>query len=173
LIASDESYDAETGLLSPSGLEQAVESELARASRHEIPVSLVYMEVSAAAGVVADPAAVRRLAARVAEALLGAVRAEDRVARLATLRFAVLAAETGDSRALAGRLEQHVDRHLGALSGDTTLAVAAVDCQFDEMSREQLMVETERQLAATILRERDITFPPPAPPAPREIRHTG
>jgi hypothetical protein len=43
---------------------------------------------------------------------------------------------------------------LGRLRGTTgegmTIAVAAVDCQFDEMTRRQLIAHVERELAAAI-----------------------
>jgi GGDEF domain-containing protein len=135
-----------TGLLSAVGMERALDAELSRSARHEIPLSLVYLELSlprhdAQSGV--D----RHLLSRVAEALLGSVRAEDRVARVGELRFAVLAAEGEDGETLARRLREHVRRSLrGGAAGQASIAVAAVDCQFDEMTHEQLIAAVEREL---------------------------
>jgi GGDEF domain-containing protein len=146
VTAPQENYDATTGLLSTVGLERALDDELARAGRHEIPLSLVYLELSlpqhdAQGGV--D----RHFVCRVAEALLGSVRAEDRVARIGELRFAVLAVEGDDGETLVRRLREHVRRRLRGSAGQrAAIAVAAIDCQFDEMTREQLMAQVEREL---------------------------
>jgi GGDEF domain-containing protein len=163
MTAPEENYDPETGLLSAAGMDQALDAELSRAARHEIGLSLVYLEVSPVQRG-EEAAAGRRLLARVAEALLGSVRAEDRVARVGELRFAVLATEAGDGEMLAKRLGEHVRKHLTAGNGTgATVAVAAVDCHFDEMTRQQLVGEAEQELAAAILGENGIQIPPPSP----------
>jgi GGDEF domain-containing protein len=151
LTGPQENYDPETGLLSAVGMDHAIDAELSRAARHEIPLALVYLEVSSPRrneGASAD----RHLLARVAEALLGSVRAEDRVGRIGEFRFAVLATEGGNGEKLARRLGEHVRRHLGKSNGgETAIIVAAVDCQFDEMTHEQLVAQVEQELAAALL----------------------
>ncbi len=158
-----ENYDAETGLLSAEGLVQAIEAELARSARHELPLSLIYVEVTGLPEQNGEGAGVRLVAATVAEALLGAVRAEDRVARVRDLRFAVLAPEAGEAAPLAQRLAAHATKHLRTLpagGGDLAVAVASVDCEYDEMARDELLAEAERRLAAAILEAEGISFPP-------------
>jgi GGDEF domain-containing protein len=149
LEASQERYDPETGLLSAEGLVQALDVELARAARHEIPVAFVLLELTlpANAGVKTS-----HVAANVAEALLGGVRTEDRVGRVGELRFAVLATEGVDGATLAHRLSDHVRKHLRTMgAAEPTIAAAGVDCQFDEMSREELVHQTETELESAIL----------------------
>jgi GGDEF domain-containing protein len=169
LTGPQEKYDPETGLLSAVGMEHELDAELSRAARHEIPISLVYLELSPAHRD-EDGNADRHVLARVAEALLGSVRAEDRVARIGELRFAVLAIEGGNSETLAGRLGEHVRKHLRGSAGDeAAVTVAAVDCQFDEMTREQLVDQVEQGLAAAILGASGIPIPPPSPAGRSEV----
>jgi GGDEF domain-containing protein len=165
LTAPQENYDPETGLLSAVGMEHELDAELSRAARHEIPISLLYLELSPAHRD-EEGNADRHVLARVAEALLGSVRAEDRVARIGELRFAVLAIEGGSSETLARRLGEHVRKHL---RGSAAVTVAAVDCQFDEMTREQLVDQVEQELAAAILDESGIPIPPPSPAGRSEV----
>lgn len=163
LTGPQEYYDPETGLLSAVGMDHALDAELSRAARHEFPISLVYLELSPAHRD-EDGNPDRYVLARVAEALLGSVRAEDRLARIGELRFAVLATEGGSGETLALRLGKHVRKHLRGSTGDeTAITVAAVDCQFDEMTREQLVGQVEQQLAAAILGESGIPIPPQPP----------
>jgi GGDEF domain-containing protein len=148
LEAPQERYDPETGLLSAEGMDQALDVELARAARHEVPLSYILIEVAppADAGM-----KLSHLAARVAEALLGGVRTEDRVARVGELRFAVLATEGGDGATLAQRLADHVRKHLRTNRGnEASMAAVGVDCQFDEMTREELVRQTETELQSAI-----------------------
>jgi GGDEF domain-containing protein len=163
MTSHQDHYEPETGLLSAEGLTHAVESELSRAARHEVPLSLVYMELSSLPSLNGQGSSTRLVATKVAEALLGTVRAEDRVARIGDLRFAVLAAEAGDGQALGERLAMQVEKHvrtLGAEARELTVAVTAVDCQFDEMSRAELLEQAERQLAVAILQGQGIQYPP-------------
>jgi hypothetical protein len=44
---------------------------------------------------------------------------------------------------------------------DLSLAIASVECQYDEMSGPDLIAEAERELAVAILEQQDIPFPPP------------
>ena len=92
--------------------------------------------------------------AGVAEALLGGVRAEDRVARVGDLRFAVLATEAGEAHSLAERLAAHVNPHLsrlGAETEDVFVVAAAVDCLFDELTKAELLNQADRELSLAIL----------------------
>ena len=43
------------------------------------------------------------------------------------------------------------------------MTVASVDCQFDEMSRAELLEQAERQLAVAILQGQGIPYPPAGP----------
>jgi GGDEF domain-containing protein len=152
LTAPEENYDPATGLLSRIGLERALDTEMARAARHELPLALVYLEITGF-GLAGESLIRRRVLAAAAEALLGRVRAEDRVARIDDLRFAVLAPEAGDARALASRLAEHLLPHLKRLGDEAeTVAVAAggVDCQFDELTASELQHEAELELASAL-----------------------
>jgi GGDEF domain-containing protein len=169
LTGPEENHDPETGLLSAAGMEHALDCELSRAARHEFPVSLVYLEVLSVDRDEDAPADCHLLAG-VVEALLASVRAEDRVARMRVLRFAVLATEGGNSETLARRLRDNVRRRLNAHDGrEPAVVVAAVDCQFDEMTREQLVDQVEQGLAAAILGASGIPIPPPSPAGRSEV----
>jgi diguanylate cyclase (GGDEF)-like protein len=166
MTSHQDHYEPETGLLSAEGLTHALESELSRAARHEVPLSLVYMELSSLPSLNGQGTSSRLVAAKVAEALLGTVRAEDRVARIGDLRFAVLAVEAGDGQALGQRLVTQVEKHvqtLGAQTRELTVTVTVVDCHFDEMSRAELLEQAERQLAVAILQSQGIPYPPTSP----------
>lgn len=79
------------------------------------------------------------------------VRAEDRAARLSPLKFAVLGVETDQSEALASALVEHVKRslaRLGPAAAQLFVAIGAVDCQYDELTREELLEEADRALSA-------------------------
>jgi GGDEF domain-containing protein len=149
LEAPQERYDPETGLLSAEGMAQALDVELARSSRHEVPVSYVLIEVVPAVDAVVKTS---HVAANVAEALLGGLRTEDRVGRVGELRFAVIATEGGDGPTLAQRLVDHVRKHLRTIGGsEPVIAAAVVDCQYDEMTREELVAQAETELANAVL----------------------
>ena len=176
---SEENYDPTTGLLSAVGLERALDAELSRAARHELPLALVYFELVGLA-LAGENAAQRRLVAGVAEALLGGVRAEDRVARVGDLRFAVLATEAGEAHSLAERLAEHVNRHVRKLRAEAEevfVVAAAVDCLFDELTKAELLTQAERELSLAILqRERtgsDGDDAADAPSSPNGLRQAG
>jgi GGDEF domain-containing protein len=154
-LAPEENYDPATGLLSRVGLERALDTEMSRAARHELPLVLVYVEVMGL-GLAGESVIRRRVLGAAAESLLGRVRAEDRVARVEDLRFAVLAPEADDARSMARRLGEHVLRHLKRLPGDTesiTVAAAGVDCQYDEMTGVELLKKAELELSAALLEQ--------------------
>ena len=170
MTSHQDNYEPETGLLNAEGLAQAVESELSRAARHEVPLSLVYMEVCGLPAVNGKGASSRLVAAKVAEASArhragGGSRGPHR-------RPALRRAGDGGGRrrcpqlapGQAGReARQHAEPN--CLGGTTalTVAVTCVDCQFDEMSRAELMQQASRQLAAAILQGSGIPYPPESP----------
>src|SRR5207247_7490889 len=78
-----EVYDAETGIFSVNGLNQKLDVELARATRHARPLSLVNLEVTGPEFADSDADTIRRVAIAIARSLIGGIRAGDRVARLA------------------------------------------------------------------------------------------
>src|SRR5687767_5932945 len=87
--------DFETGLLSSSGLDRALDAELARCARHELPVSFVVIELTPSAPL--DREQISRVARAVGAAIERRIRTEDQAARTGALRFAVMAVETADS----------------------------------------------------------------------------
>jgi GGDEF domain-containing protein len=145
--------DPETGLLDAAGFEEIIDAELSRAARHELPVALVMLEVSVGRSGMSEEE-VSRTAKAVAKAIESRIRGEDHAARLGPLRFAVLAVETPDSQTVATDLAAHVRYALGVTAGNgspLSVATGAIDCQFDELSRQELLREAEHSLAAAIL----------------------
>jgi diguanylate cyclase len=156
-----ENGDAETGFLDASGFEEILDGELSRAARHELPVALVMLEVSAGKASLSD-GEVSGLAQVVAATIEERIRNEDHAARLDRLRFAVLAVETGDSETIATDLAAHVRHAISPSARDgapLSVSVGAVDCQFDELPRQELLREAERSLAAAILSGAGVAFP--------------
>ena len=155
MTASHENH--EVAFLDADGLDATLEAELARAARHELPLAVVLLEVSGPGLSGADFRA--RVEAAIVAGLHKRVRAEDRAARLGPLKFAVIGVETDESEALAAGLADHVKRsltRLGPEGGQLLVATGAVDCQFDEVTRAELLEEADRALAAAhtgILRE--------------------
>lgn len=150
LTASHSSDAHEVGLLDAVGLDCTLDAELARAARHELPLVLVMLEVSGAA-LNGDHGLGDRVSQAIAAALTERIRAEDRAARLGPLKFAVLAVETDESVVLASSLADHVRKRLarlGSVSDRLHVATGAVDCQYDELSRRELLEEAERRLAS-------------------------
>jgi diguanylate cyclase (GGDEF)-like protein len=85
----------DTGLLDADEFDRMLDRELARATRHERPLSVVLIEVSGAHDAHSRPDANdERVVAAAANALLDRVRAEDSAGHLGGLRFAVIAPET-------------------------------------------------------------------------------
>lgn len=156
-----ENGDPETGFLDTAGLEEILDGELSRAARHELPVALVMIEISADKAKLPEDE-VSRVVRVAAATIEERIRGEDHAARLGPLRFAVLAVETADSETIATDLAAHL-RH--ALTGFSrggkalTVSVGAVDCQFDELPRQELLREAERSLAASILAGAGVAFP--------------
>jgi diguanylate cyclase (GGDEF)-like protein len=156
-----EDGDPETGFLDTAGLDEILDGELSRAARHELPLALVMLEVSTnrerLSGV-----EVSLIAKEVAATIEERIRGEDHAARLGPLRFAVLAVETGDSATIASDLAAHVRHTLTRSPGhgkDLMVSVGAIDCQFDELTRQELLREAERSLAAAILSGAGVVFP--------------
>jgi diguanylate cyclase len=156
-----EDGDPETGFLDAAGLEEVLEGELSRAARHELPVALVMLEVSAGRERLSGDE-ISTIAKQVALAIEERIRAEDHAARLGSLRFAILAVETGDSETIAADLAAHVRHALGLSPGHgraLSVSVGAIDCQYDELTRQELLREVERSLAAAILSGAGVAFP--------------
>jgi GGDEF domain-containing protein len=151
LTASHDNHDHEAVFLDADGLDATLEAELARAARHELPLALVLLEVSGPGLSGAD------LRSRVEDAVVTGlkqrIRAEDRAARLGALKFAVIGVETDESEALATGLAGHVKQSLTRLGPETAqlfVATGAVDCQYDELTREELLEEADRALSAAL-----------------------
>jgi GGDEF domain-containing protein len=150
-----EIYDTATGVLGINGLDQTLDVELARARRHARPLSLVELEVSGPAFRDADAETRSRVATAVARAIIARIRAEDRAARLADLKFAVLAAETDGSGAavLARSLAHQVRKRLLSLgyeAQDFCVSVGWSDYQRTDGSKEGLLGETSRTLGGAV-----------------------
>jgi diguanylate cyclase (GGDEF)-like protein len=162
-----EHHDPETGVLNQVGLERALDSELSRAARHELPLSLVLIEISASSPL--DEQETSLVARRAGKALEERARSEDHVARLAPSRFAVLAVETSESETLAGDLAAHVRGEVSDASEagkELTVSAGSVDCQYDELPQQELVREAERSLAQAILTDAGVAFPAPAGEVP-------
>ena len=166
-----EDGDRETGFLDAAGLEEMLDGELSRAARHELPVALVMLEVTATKERLSGEE-ISQIAREVARTIEQRIRNEDHAARLGALRFAVLAVETGDSETIASDLAAHVRHVLGRSSGygkPLTVSVGAIDCQYDELTKQELLREAERSLAAAILSGAGVAFPPAAREAPSPL----
>jgi diguanylate cyclase (GGDEF)-like protein len=163
-----EDGDPETGLLDEAGLDEILDGELSRAARHELPLALVMLEISTVKEELSADV-VSHIAKDVAVTIEGRIRREDHAARLGPLRFAVLAVETGDSETIAADLAAHVRHTVRRSPGygkDLAVAVGAIDCQYDELTRQELLREAERSLAAAILSGAGVAFPAPPNNAP-------
>jgi GGDEF domain-containing protein len=134
---------------------------LSRASRHELPVSVVLLEIGAEKRRLSD-AEVSTVAEEVTVAIKKRLRGEDQAARLGPLKFAVIGVETAESEALANSLALHVRRSMTAPPENgtsLTVTVGAIDCQYDELSAAELLREAERSLAAAILARAGVGYP--------------
>jgi diguanylate cyclase (GGDEF)-like protein len=154
-------HDRQTGLLTTAGLDSALDAELSRAARHELPLSLVFLELSGRLEQ-ADEARIGRVARAVAAAIEGRVRREDRVARIGTLKFAVIAVQTSESGTLATDLAEQVRfalQRIGEAGHGLSVAAGAVDCHYDELSSMDLLRAAERALATAALTGGDVAFP--------------
>jgi GGDEF domain-containing protein len=159
-----ENHDSETGLLTAQGLDRVLDSELSRAARHEQPLSLVFLEISARTRAHVSEQHVGPIARAAAAAVRERIRNEDSAARVGQLRFAVLAVETGESGTLAAGLTEHVRaalRDLGVEGNSLSVRAGGVDLQYDELSRQELLREAERALSAAGMTGGDVAFPSP------------
>jgi diguanylate cyclase (GGDEF)-like protein len=157
-----EDADPETGFLDVAGLDEILDGELSRAARHELPLALVMLEISTGGKERLSDDEVSRIAKDVAVTIEDRIRAEDHAARLGPLRFAVLAVETGDSETIAADLVAHVRHTVNRSPGygkELAVSVGAIDCQFDELTRQELLREAERSLAAETLSGAGVAFP--------------
>jgi GGDEF domain-containing protein len=148
-VTASPSHDHEVFFLDADGLDATLEAELARAARHELPLALVLLEVS---GPGLSGATLRgRVEQAVVAGLRERVRAEDRAAQLGPLKFAVIGVETDESDALASGLAEQVKHsltRLGPEAAQLVVVTGAVDCQYDEVTRDELIEEAERALSA-------------------------
>jgi diguanylate cyclase (GGDEF)-like protein len=173
-LKAHEIYDLDTGLLGVNGLDQMLDAETARATRHARPLSLIRLEVFGPAFTQADDETIRRTATVIARSIIGRVRAEDRAARLGGLKFAVLAIECGESGAIAlsKSLAEQVRKRLLSVGYDAqsfTVAIGWADYHQAGASKPALVREAEETLsgAASIgdgiaLPARTKSMPPPA-----------
>jgi diguanylate cyclase (GGDEF)-like protein len=164
-----EIHDLETGLLTSNGLEQSLDAELSRAARHARPLSLIYLEAAGPALAAVGPDTTCRVATTIARALVSRIRAEDRAARIGKFKFAVLAAETGETGAAAmGRnLAEQVRKRMLSIGyeGDSfSISAGWADYHYDELSKHDLAKEADRALGAAILQSEGIAFPPVSEP---------
>jgi diguanylate cyclase (GGDEF)-like protein len=158
-------HDSETGLLNAGGLARVIDVELSRAARHELPLSLVLLEVSGPLGHNGGQERSSAVAAKVARVLERRIRKEDWAARIGRLKFAVVAVETSDSAALASDFEQQVRMALigpGEDGADLSVTVGAVDCHYDELSRDELIQQADKALATAMMSGSGLSFPTPA-----------
>jgi diguanylate cyclase (GGDEF)-like protein len=158
-------HDPETGLLSAEGLARVIDIELSRAARHELPLSLVLLEISGPLGHNGGQERSSAVAAKVARVIERRIRKEDWAARIGRLKFAVVAVETNDSAALASNLEEQVRIALigpGEDGADLSVTVGAVDCQYDEVSRDELIKLADKALATAMMSGGGFPFPTPA-----------
>jgi GGDEF domain-containing protein len=172
-LRAHEIYDLETGLLGPSGLDQTLEAEAARATRHGRPLALIELEVSGPAFAQADRDASQRIATVVARAIIGRVRAEDRAARLGPLTFAVIAIESGESgAAVLGRsLAEQVRKALVGLGYEgRTFTVAVGWADFHQAGdKDALVREAQETLAAARPAGDGIALPVKSAPPPTMV----
>jgi GGDEF domain-containing protein len=136
-----------------NGLDQALDAETARATRHARPLSLVRLDVFGPAFTQADDETIRRTATVIARAIIGRVRGEDRAARLTGLKFAVVAIECGESgaAALSRSLAEQVRKRLLSLGYEARnfmVAVGWADYHQAGGSKQGLLREAEVTLAA-------------------------
>jgi GGDEF domain-containing protein len=136
--------DPASGLANEHAFELRAAAELARARRHELPLTVLWLALD---GI--DPAAPGPALRRLGAAALGALRGEDLVARVAGDELALLLPEAGPagSDAIAARLEIALGR---ALAGDEELAgahatVAAAHYPDDALTVDDLAAAARRR----------------------------
>jgi diguanylate cyclase (GGDEF)-like protein len=155
--------DPDTGLLNTQGFDRVLDAELSRSARHELPLSLVLLEVVDRSEPAAGERQLAAIVSAVATALCERIRSEDSAARIGRLKFAVLGVETADAGTLAAGLAEHVRRALLGLETEAGFAVTAggADAHYDELSRQELLRQADRALAAAGMTGGDVAFPSP------------
>jgi diguanylate cyclase (GGDEF)-like protein len=149
-LKAQEIYDHETGLLSFAGLDQTLDAELGRATRHARPLSLVYLQLTGSTFEQMDDETGARLATTVARSLVGRIRVEDHAARVGPLKFAVVAVETTEGETVAKALKEQVRKRLlgiGYENDSFRIAIGWATYQYEDLSKEQLLARTEQSLA--------------------------
>jgi diguanylate cyclase (GGDEF)-like protein len=143
-------HDPETGLLSRAGLDQTLDAELGRATRHARPLSLVYLDLTGAAFDRMDEETSARVATTVARSLVGRIRVEDHAARVGPLKFAVLAVETAEGETVARALKEQVRKRLlgiGYENNSFLVAIGWATYQYEDVSKQALLSQAEHSLS--------------------------
>jgi diguanylate cyclase (GGDEF)-like protein len=168
-LREQEVHDRDTGLLSPTGLDQTLDAELGRATRHARPLSLVYLELRGSTFDQMDDETSARLATTVARALVGRIRVEDHAARVGPLRFAVVAVETTEGETVANALKEQVRKRLlgiGYENDSFRIAIGWATYQYEDLSKEELLVRAEQSLAGPPQVAPVVTAPAPEAAVP-------
>jgi diguanylate cyclase (GGDEF)-like protein len=148
-LNAQELHDRDTGLLSLVGLDEMLDSELARAKRHARPLSVVYLELAGPAFEHMNEETSARVGTTVARSLVGRIRVEDHAARVGPLRFAVVAVETTEGETVANALKEQVRRRLlgiGYENDGFQVAVGWAVHHYEEVSKEELLARAEQSL---------------------------
>ena len=153
------------GLLDGHGFEHGLDRELSRAGRHARPLAVVLLEVSGQVQQETDDKAERdRVVTAIARSILGRIRAEDSVAHMGGLRFAVLAPETtGEGAATVAEITTDVVRKrlvtLGYESNSFDIAVGWSDYPHRAHSRGELLAVARAYLEAQVVQNELRTAP--------------
>ena len=144
------------GVLDRHGFEKGLDRELSRAGRHARPLTIALLEVSGALDREAKDEDHERVVTAVARSILGRIRAEDSVAYMSGLQFAVLAPETSAEGA-ASVCETITDvvrkrlLTLGYESSSFDIAVGWADYPHRAQSRNELLGVARAYLEAAVV----------------------
>lgn len=143
-------HDHESGLLSGVGLDQTLDAELGRATRHARPLSIVYLELTGSPFEDMNEDTSSRLATTVGRALVGRIRVEDHAARVGPLKFAVVAVETTEGETVATALKEQIRKRLLGLGYENDsfqINVGHATYQYEDVSKQELLAHAEASLA--------------------------
>jgi diguanylate cyclase (GGDEF)-like protein len=158
----------DTGLLDAAEFDRTLDRELARATRHERPLSVLLIEVSGAHDSHSRPDANDdRVVAAAANALLDRVRAEDSAGHLGGLRFAVIAPETpaAGAASVAETASGVIREGIESLGYDSTsfdVAVGWADYPHHADTRSELLTAAQHNLEAAAV-QNELRRPSPTP----------
>jgi GGDEF domain-containing protein len=152
------------GLLDPHSFDKGIDRELSRASRHGRPLSVVLLEVSGRLQREADKGDRDRIVTGIGRSILGRIRAEDSVAHLGELQFAILAPETpAEGAATVGEITADVVHKrlvtLGYDGGSFDIAVGWADYPHRAHSRGELLGGARAYLEADAVQNELRTSP--------------